>query len=301
MTNTNLHGLSRHIPAAVALEIRRRSKFGCVHCRSAIYQYEHIDPEFHEATSHNPDDICLLCGGCHDRVTRGRISKKTIREDYERVQHAADIRRPFEELDLNTQTLTVRFGSCSFSQSNSLITVNGETLLSILPPRQGECAPRISGSFYDSSGNECFRIVENVWEGDVDSWDITVIGPRVCVKTAPGDIALEIELVPPDEIRILRLNMYKDRCHLAIHDNELLVGHLHANQNVYFGLSGFHSTGATEAIAIDSRPADMPTYRGLQMSGGVGMILEGTGISVGKGAGQMLIGGVKVWELRDDA
>ena len=63
----------------------------------------------------------------------------------------------------------------------------------------------------------------------------------------------------------------------------------------------FHATGATEAIAIDSRLADMPTYRGLQMSGGVGMILEGTGISVGKGAGQLLIGGVKVLELRDDA
>lgn len=301
MTNINAHGLSRHIPADVALEIRRRSKFGCVHCRNAVYQYEHIDPEFHEATAHDPDHMCLLCGGCHDRVTRGRISKHTIRDDYKRVQQASDIRRPFEELDLNTQSLTIRFGSCSFRQSNSLITVNGETLLSILPPAQGECAPRITGVFYDGSGNESFRIVDNVWEGALDSWDITVTGTRVCVKTTPGEVALEIELVPPDEIRVLQLNMYKDSCHLVIQGNELLVGHLHPNQDVYFGLSGFHSTGATEAIAIDSRLSDMPAFRGLQMSGGVGMILDGTGISVGKGAGQMLIGGVKVWELRDDA
>lgn len=70
---TNKHGFSRYIPQETKLEIRRRSKFGCVVCRCAFYQYEHIIPEYHDADEHNPDNMCLLCGHCHDKVTRGIV------------------------------------------------------------------------------------------------------------------------------------------------------------------------------------------------------------------------------------
>ena len=69
MDATNKHDLSRAIPAKVKLDVRQRSKFGCVICRSAVCQYEHIDPEFADAKSHEAEHICLLCGSCHDKVT----------------------------------------------------------------------------------------------------------------------------------------------------------------------------------------------------------------------------------------
>lgn len=295
MSSTNSHGLSRHIPADVALEIRRRSKFGCVHCRSAIYQYEHIEPEFAYAISHDPANICLLCGACHDRVTRGRLSKATILTDYERVQQSGGIQRPFEEFDLSSQNLEVSFGSCIFRHSQSLISVNGESILSILPPQDGDSSPSISGVFYDSGGVECCRIDHNVWEGPLDCWDITVIGSRLTIKTKQSEVALELEISPPNGVRVIQLNMYKDNCHLATRGDELLIGQMHDLGSVYVGLSAFQCAGATEAISVDSRAAPSPRLLGLQMTGGGGIILNGTGIVVGKRAAQMLIGRIRLW------
>jgi hypothetical protein len=57
----NRFGLSRHISHEVKAEIRRRSKFGCVRCRNAIYTYEHIDPPFSDAKAHDPGAIPPLC------------------------------------------------------------------------------------------------------------------------------------------------------------------------------------------------------------------------------------------------
>ena len=47
---------------------------------SAVYEDEHVDPEFVDATSHDPDRIVLLCGTCHDLVTNGLLSKETVKQ-----------------------------------------------------------------------------------------------------------------------------------------------------------------------------------------------------------------------------
>lgn len=133
----NKFGLQRYIPQDIALEVRRRSKFGCVMCRCAIYQYEHLDPEYAEAKVHDPDKICLLCGGCHDRVTRGRLSKDTVKARYLEVQESSEISRPFEELDLSAQNISVEMGTAKFDLAHHLLRINGRDLLSITPPKEG--------------------------------------------------------------------------------------------------------------------------------------------------------------------
>jgi hypothetical protein len=74
----NKLGLSRAIPEAIRRKIRQDSGFGCVICGLAIASYEHIDPEFHEATEHDPDKMTFLCEGCRSRVTRGVWSKDKV-------------------------------------------------------------------------------------------------------------------------------------------------------------------------------------------------------------------------------
>ncbi|MEH2485180.1 Abi-alpha family protein [Bradyrhizobium sp. AZCC 2230] len=74
----NRHGLSRNIPADVKRTVRQRDGFGCVVCGKAIYDYEHFDPEFADATQHDPAGIVLLCISCHGKKTRGFLSKQTI-------------------------------------------------------------------------------------------------------------------------------------------------------------------------------------------------------------------------------
>lgn len=81
--NVNKHGLSRTIPEQIKREIRQQCGFGCVICGCAIYHYEHIDPVFAEAKEHEPSKMALLCGGCHDKVTRGYWSKNKVKRALE--------------------------------------------------------------------------------------------------------------------------------------------------------------------------------------------------------------------------
>ena len=138
----NRYGLSRHIPAEVQHAVRVRSKFGCVICRCAIYVYEHIDPLFSDAKEHNPDNICLLCGSCHDKVTRKHISKETVRRSYDIVQSSSEIKKPFSEFDTESSKIVIRFGDSSFENSKSIINIDGVDILRIDYPEEGFGFPK---------------------------------------------------------------------------------------------------------------------------------------------------------------
>ena len=74
---SNRHGLSQDIPDPLKRALRQACGYGCVICGCAIYQYEHIGPTFTEAREHDPERMALLCGSCHDKKTRGLLSKET--------------------------------------------------------------------------------------------------------------------------------------------------------------------------------------------------------------------------------
>jgi hypothetical protein len=291
----NRFGLQRHIPEDIALEVRRRSKFGCVVCRCAIYQYEHIDPEYTDAKSHDPDKICLLCGGCHDRVNRRRLSKETVKARYLEVQGTNEIHRPFEELDLSAQNICVELGTAKFEYARHLLRINERDLLSITPPKEGSSFPTLNGVFCDHTGREIFRITDNVWEGPIDAWDIRVVGTEVTVKSEGGRTALAFRIRAPDKIEISHLDMYLDNCHIVCGKQGLLVGQIHESGHTYIGIGGLTCKGAEIGIDVDTRSADRPIYSGLSIIGGEGIVLNGTGIRIAVGAGIMTIGDIKIW------
>lgn len=291
----NRFGLSRHIPEAVALEVRRRSKFGCVVCRSAIYQYEHIDPAYADAKSHNPEAICLLCGGCHDKVTRGRLSKETVNSHYLSVQGSNDIRRPFEFLDLSTHNILVEMGTAEFVYAKQLIRVNGRSLLSISPPQDGAAFPTLNGIFCDRAGDAILCITDNVWECPVDAWDIRVVGRDVTVKSKGGHTALAFRIAPPNRITITHLDMYLDNCRIACSERGILVAYAHDEYVTSIGIGRFACHGASIGVDVESRGAAPPIFRGINIVGGKGVFVEGTGIRIGVDAESMTIRDLSVW------
>lgn len=290
----NRYGLSRYIPEDIALEVRRRSKFGCVVCRCAVYQYEHIDPSFAHATKHDPEKICLLCGGCHDKVTRRRLSKESVQAKYLQVMQSNEIRRPFEELDLATQNISVSMSTAKFEHTQNLIQINGRKFLSITPPTEGSSFPTLSGIFCDHNGQETLRITNNVWEGAINAWDIQVVSTQVSIRTANGRTALEFLIEPPDKIKIKELNMYFENCHLICNKDGLLVGRARGKRRTYIGVGNFECGHAKIGVDIDSSFKNiMP--RGLKITGGEGVSLEGTGIRIAVGAGMMYVNDINVW------
>lgn len=290
----NKYGLPRHIPEEVALEIRRRSKFGCVVCRCAIYQYEHIDPEYAEAKAHDPDRICLLCGGCHDRVTRGRLSKRTVVARYAEIQRSNDVKRPFEELDLCTQNIRVGMGTAMFEYAERLIRVNGRDLLTVTPPANGSAFPTVNGVFCDREGRQSLQITDNVCEGPTDAWDIRVVGRQVTIKSGEDRTALVLDVDPPDTVTIAQLDMYLDNCHVICNDDALFVGQVHGGRYTYIGLGRIACKGVQIAVDVNSLIGP-PVLQGLRIAGDEGVIIEGTGIRVGVGAQCMNVRDLRVW------
>lgn len=293
---TNQFNLSRYIPEDIKLEIRRRSKFGCVVCRCGVYQYEHILPEFRDATEHDPSMMCLLCGQCHDRVTRGRLSKQTIMKEYQLVQLSDSVKRPYEELDLSTKSMTITIGSATFNSPECILMINDEPILSVTPPKDGSAFPTISGVFYDRHGNESFRITENEWEGPTDAWDIQVVGKTITVKTENDCTALKLDIDPPQSITISELNMFKDNCHILCDDGFLKVGQTNGVNSVYMGCE-IISNVPRIGVCVDSRSHDLPRMTGLRITSEHGAVLNGTGIRFGVGSrGVTLIRNIKVWQ-----
>ena len=79
MTTTNKHGLTRTIPSDIKLKVRKECGFGCVICGFWICEYDHFDPEFKDATSHDPKGIALLCGSHHGAKTKGLLTNDQVR------------------------------------------------------------------------------------------------------------------------------------------------------------------------------------------------------------------------------
>lgn len=207
VTPRNRYNLTRNIPSEVKRAVRQKSKFGCVNCRSAIYEYEHINPSYSEAKIHDPDAICLLCGCCHSAVTRGHISKETILRKYIDVQSNPEIKRPFGDIDVAGDGFSVHIGNNKFINSCSIISLDNIDILRLDPPEDDGGPPLLSGIFFDHVGREIFRIERNVWHGPADAWDMDIVGNKIRIRTQRRKLALEVTLLPPSSIVINHVDM----------------------------------------------------------------------------------------------
>ncbi len=201
MADTNTHGLSRHIPTEIKRQVRRRSRFGCVVCRRGFYQYEHIDPLFEDAREHDPARICCLCGGCHDDVTRGRISKALVAVRYTEVQQSSpeSVQPPIGPLDFHDGRAELAIGRLLYSPAvESVLQYHGRNIIRVQPSKRLDEPGKITASFTDHRGEEILRLEENEWVGSLNAWDIDVVGPKLTVRHAGGSVALQLRLDPPD-------------------------------------------------------------------------------------------------------
>lgn len=206
MQDRNQYGLPRNIDAATKREVRQRCGFGCVNCGCAVYQYEHLDPTFANAKSHDPARIVLLCGGCHDRVTRGLLSKETV---------ALRALKPkckekgfsFGPLDVGTGPLTITVGTAKFQNVRYAIQLNGENILHFAEPQEAGAPISLNAFLADQDGHEVLRIVDNEWRTSSRNWDVEVIGNRISIRRDRGDISLVMRADSPSNLVIERMNM----------------------------------------------------------------------------------------------
>jgi len=208
--HSNRHGLSREIPASVKRALRQACGYGCVICGCAIYQYEHVDPEFAEAKEHDPERMALLCGSCHDQKTRGLRSQETVM----RARRSPVAKREgFSSVSLDVapdSMVAVKIGRTEFHGLRDILIVDNETILSVSPPESRGTPPRIDAAFYDRSNKLVARIVENEWRGESTAFDIETKGPVITIRSKPRKIDLVLRVVPPHGIVLEQLRMCRN-------------------------------------------------------------------------------------------
>lgn len=217
----NAHGLSRDIPPSVKRLVRQRCGFGCVICGLGIVQYEHVDPEFKDARSHDSNAMALLCPGCHAKVTTGMWSKDRVklamlspvckREGYTR-----------EIFDFEGHP-ALHFGSALLTNCPTPIAVGNYPLFSVKPPEEPGSPFRLSGLFTDSNGNITLQIVDNEWRAASTVWDVEVKGRRITIREAHRVVHLVLRAEPPEKIVVEKLNMSLNSLSFEADNNFLRV------------------------------------------------------------------------------
>jgi len=202
----NKYGLSRNIPIPIKRSIRQDCGFGCVLCGNAIFQYEHIDPEFADSKEHDPEKIALLCGSCHDKVTRGIWSKQMVKEARTNPICKQEGFSIFS-LDVSNAAFFIEIGQTKFKNLQTIIEIDGQQILGIKFPEEPSAPPRISAKFFDRDNVEIAAIEENEWKGSVDAFDIETVGKKITIRNAKKKVDLVIGLEPPNLLRIESLNL----------------------------------------------------------------------------------------------
>lgn len=202
----NKYGLSRSIPSDVKRTVRQKCGFGCVKCGSAIYQYEHVIPEFKDAKKHDPENIVLLCGSCHDLVTRGILSKISLQEIAKHPK-CNEMGFSFGPFDLGGTNPEIIFGSYKCTNVEVLLSVYGESIFSVRPPEVKGAPFLVNALMTDSEGNETLRIENNEWRSNSLNWDVEVVGKKIIIRKKQSDFALVLRTEPPEKLIVEKLKM----------------------------------------------------------------------------------------------
>jgi hypothetical protein len=232
----NRYGLSRDIGEENKRIIRRACGFGCVCCGLAIASYEHIDPEFNDAKTHDPDKIAYLCEGCHSRVTRNFWSKEKVKQARKNpwcITHG----KCHDAFDVSSSMTVVWLGPNKIINLPTILQVNDEPLLSIEPPEIENGPYRISGRFYDDQGDLLFSIIQNEWFGESANWDIECVGGLITIRKASRQIALQLRAIPSHGILVERADMF-------YHGIRMTADHYHVKVTALNG-SAIEITGRT--------------------------------------------------------
>ncbi|WP_301234327.1 hypothetical protein [Pandoraea cepalis] len=204
MRPMNRFGLLRNIPAHVKRAVRQACGFGCVICGNPFIQYHHSDVSYADAAIHDPKKITLLCGGCHDRVSRGTYSDEKVREHIEKPYCLT--RGPaFADLDYGSVAPHVRFAGSEFEDCTFPVRVHDYGLIRFEKPAEAVAPVQISAFFANTRGEISLVISRNEVLLMPHNWDATAEGTHIRIWDAAREPSLSLNLIPRQSIEIERI------------------------------------------------------------------------------------------------
>jgi len=202
--NANRFGLARNINAATKRAVRQACGFGCVICGNPFIQYHHAGVAFSDAREHDPKKITLLCGGCHDRVSRGTLSDEAVMEGMNKP-YCLDHGPLGVELDYGKVAPKVRFAGTDFDDCTYPIRVADYAVLALAKPDEADAPVEISALFTNSRGEISLVISSNEVCLMPTNWDATAEGQSFRIWDAARQPSLTMTYIPRQHLVIDRI------------------------------------------------------------------------------------------------
>ncbi len=219
--NKNKFGLSRSIPENIKREVRQRCGFGCIICGSLIIEYEHIDPEFHNAEKHESDKITLLCPKCHAKVTKGLLSKEEIK-NYNKDPFCKKHHLAKDSFLENSKSFhKVIFAGNQFFNCPIPIKVKDLPLIKITKDKDDIFL--LSANFFNSKGKKSLEIIDNEWIVSDGNWDFECKGNSMIVRDEKRNISLKLVIESPNTLIIKQVKMRVYNYYFEGDERELLI------------------------------------------------------------------------------
>ncbi|WP_186143720.1 HNH endonuclease [Burkholderia gladioli] len=258
MAGENRFGLPRRVPSNVKLAIRQRCGFGCVICGLAFYDYEHFAPDFADAQTHDPAGMTLLCPNCNQKRARKRLSAEAVAAAN---ADPACFKRGFasELFDFSSGPIEVKVAGATFHNCRNLIVINGVPILSVAPPDGPGRPVLLSGFFSNDKGKIVMRIHNNEFMLNSENWDVECVGAAIRIRNAKGDVALVVEMNPPDGMAITKINMQFKGVRLRGDENLLEIS---SGGSIWTKMHAVSIRNGTSGIVFSNGedPANDPIY-----------------------------------------
>ena len=201
----NKHGLNRYVPEDIRQQIRKESGYGCVICGSMFCDYEHIDPEFNDAKSHDPACMTLLCEGCHGRVTGKRKSKRVV---WKAKEEPFAIKHGFvKELLEPAIEETINLGNSVIDTTQVAVEIYGKPILWFEQPSQPDEPILVNAIFYSNNSEPLAFINRNQFTAKIGGADIKSEGTTIEFRPKPRHISLVLNVEGDKPISVERLDM----------------------------------------------------------------------------------------------
>lgn len=216
------------IPSSVAREVRQRCKFGCVICGNPIVDYEHMKGWAH-VKEHVAKDMTLLCKKHHGERTSGILPIDLVRKHDKNPYNTKRSNSSSQQLYYYGHSCAIEMGSNIFKMDTpdrrfpSLLIpliVDGNPIIGF-NMYNGRLS--LNANLYDSNNNLILKIVDNILEFSLDSWDITFIKNKLSIRQGKGDIQLIISFIAPNTVRIDRAKLSYNNVRVSVENDKVIL------------------------------------------------------------------------------
>lgn len=242
----NKHGLKRYIEKPTRKKIREDAGYGCVVCGTLFCDYEHIEPEFHDAEEHDPEKMTLLCESCHGKVTGKRKSKRRV---WEAKADPFCKKHNFTREEIDPSVIpTFKVGNNLFNDVEIILAIHGKPLIWLEPPEKVDEPFLVSAIFYDNAGQYIASINRNQFTSVLGTHDVWGEGTRIEIRPQKGMIGLTLNIEGDKPVHVERINMNYLGNQVTVNKaGQLTFGTLH--------LDNVQVMGANTAVNIGSIPS----------------------------------------------